>query len=200
MSRSRSRGSRSRQRRSRRTTGGGVAAGSRSQTGSLVTTAASTSVTVSPANAGSPASISYSTAPKAQMSARRSTGFPLACSGDMYAAVPMITPSAVIAGDVKVGDAARSGAESAGAAAIALASPKSSTFTTPSSRTLMLAGLRSRCTMPRACASSSASAICRAMASASSTGTGPRASRRARSSPSTSSIARARVGPSWTTP
>ncbi len=39
-----------------------------------------------------PVSISNNTAPNAQISARLSTGFPRACSGDMYAAVPMITP------------------------------------------------------------------------------------------------------------
>ena len=49
----------------------------------------------------------------------------------------------------------------------AFASPKSSTFTTPSGVTLMLAGFRSRWMMPFSCAASSASAICRAMASAS---------------------------------
>ena len=46
---------------------------------------------------------SYSTHPKAQISARLSTGFPRACSGDMYAAVPMITPICVAAA-VRVGD------------------------------------------------------------------------------------------------
>jgi hypothetical protein len=45
-----------------------------------------------------------------------------------------------------------------------LASPKSSTFTVPSARTLMFAGLRSRWTIPSSCAASSASAICRAIA------------------------------------
>ena len=45
----------------------------------------------------------------------------------------------------------------------ALASPKSRTLTTPSSRTLTFAGLRSRWTMPAACAASSASAIARPM-------------------------------------
>ena len=52
-------------------------------------------------------------------------------------------------------------------ASSALASPKSSTFTVPSRRTLMFAGLRSRWTMPCSCAASSASAICRAIGSAS---------------------------------
>ena len=60
---------------------------------------------------------------------------------------------------------------------IAFAKPKSSTFTVPSSRTLMLAGFRSRWTMPRSCAASSASAICLAIGSASSSGIAPRAIR-----------------------
>ena len=72
----------------------------------------------------------------------------------------------------------------------ALARPKSRTLTLPSGVTLTLAGLRSRWTMPFSCASSRASAICFAMASASSTGIGPRFRRSARSSPSTSSMAR----------
>jgi hypothetical protein len=42
------------------------------------------SVTVSPPpNSILPVSISYSTTPKAQISARLSTGLPRACSGDM---------------------------------------------------------------------------------------------------------------------
>ena len=49
----------------------------------------------------------------------------------------------------------------------AFARPKSSTLTMPSRVIAMLAGLRSRWTMPFSCAASSASAICRAMASAS---------------------------------
>ena len=56
----------------------------------------------------------------------------------------------------------------------ALARPKSRTFTFPAGVTLMLAGLRSRWTMPFSCAASSASAIWRPRASVSSTGTGPR--------------------------
>ena len=42
----------------------------------------------------------------------------------------------------------------------AFASPKSSTLTVPSSRTLMFAGFRSRWMIPCSCAASSASAIC----------------------------------------
>ena len=71
---------------------------------------------------------------------------------------------------------------------IAFASPKSSTFTVPSGRTLMFAGFRSRWMIPCSCAASSASAICFAIGSASSSGIAPRAMRCDRSSPSTSSI------------
>ena len=56
---------------------------------------------------------------------------------------------------------------------IAFARPKSSTFTVPSGRTLMFAGLRSRWMMPCSCAASSASAICFAIGSASSSGNRP---------------------------
>ena len=64
-------------------TPGGVAAGSALQSGSRLSTAASTSLTVSPAKSRWPVSISKSTTPKAQMSARLSTALPRACSGDM---------------------------------------------------------------------------------------------------------------------
>jgi hypothetical protein len=57
-----------------------------------------------------------------------------------------------------------------GAGSIAFARPKSSTFTVPSGRTLMFAGLRSRWMIPCSCAASSASAICFAIGSASSIG------------------------------
>ena len=80
--------------------------GQSDQSGSFVTTAASTSVVVSPSNALFPLNISYSTHPKAQMSARRSTAFPFACSGLMYAAVPRITPACVAATPM-VGELAR---------------------------------------------------------------------------------------------
>jgi len=54
------------------------------------------------------------------------------------------------------------------------ASPKSSTFTVPSGVILMLAGFRSRWTIPFACAISRAAAICRAIFRTSSRGSGPR--------------------------
>ena len=123
-------------------------------------------MTSSPRKARRPVSASYSTQPNAHMSARRSTARPRACSGDMYAAVPRIMPTPVIAtGEVSVGDAVGSGSpgesgspaekeppappvppESPDHAALptAFASPKSSTLTVPSSATLMFAGFRSR--------------------------------------------------------
>ena len=63
------------------------------------------------------------------------------------------------------------------AGSIAFASPKSSTFTVPSGRTLMFAGFRSRWMIPCSCAASSASAICFAIGSASSSGIDPCAMR-----------------------
>ena len=97
MSRSRFFRSRSRQRRRRRRTLGGVSEGKAVQSGSCRSTEASTSDTVSPSKQRLPVSISYSTAPNAQMSVRLSTGLPRACSGDMYAAVPITTPACVAA-------------------------------------------------------------------------------------------------------
>ena len=61
----------------------------------------------------------------------------------------------------------------AGAGSSALARPKSRTFTVPSSRTLMLAGFRSRWTTPASWAPCKAKAICHAMDSTSSNGIGP---------------------------
>ena len=117
----------------------------------------------------------------------------------MYAAVPSSTPTPVImAGDVIVGDADTSGScrtlrllsgteRAASGGPASLARPKSSTFTVPSGRSLMLAGLRSRWMIPCSWAASSASAISLAMGSASSTAKGPCAIRSARVGPSTSS-------------
>ncbi len=61
------------------------------------------SLTVSPVKSLFPVSISNNTTPNAQMSARLSTFAPRACSGDMYAAVPKMTPASVICRDI-VGD------------------------------------------------------------------------------------------------
>jgi hypothetical protein len=82
-----------------------VSAGIACQAGSVLSTLAIVSDTSSPGNARCPASISNSTTPNAQMSARLSTARPLACSGAMYAAVPRITPTPdITAGDIIVGD------------------------------------------------------------------------------------------------
>ena len=83
MSRSRFFGSRSRQRRSSERIAGGVDDGSADQSISWRRTAASVSLTVSPSKSRLPLSISKSTTPKAQTSARLSTARPRACSGDM---------------------------------------------------------------------------------------------------------------------
>src|SRR5256885_5882416 len=48
-----------------------------------------------PVNAALPLNISYNSAPKEKISERRSVDLPTACSGDMYAAVPMIIPARV---------------------------------------------------------------------------------------------------------
>ena len=91
-------------------TGRGRSSGSASQSGSLLSTLANVSLTFGSLNARLPVSISKITHPNAQMSARLSTGWPRACSGLMYAAVPSNMPTPVImAGLVIVGDAVRSG-------------------------------------------------------------------------------------------
>ena len=86
-------------------------------------------------------SISYSTTPKAQMSARLSTRLPRACSGAMYAAVPRITPC-IVAAMVSVGELLMSSL--AASSSNAFANPKSRTLTLPSGVTFTLAGFRSR--------------------------------------------------------
>ena len=73
----------SRQRRSNRRVAGGVDAGRAFQSGSPSMTSNNTADRVSPVNAGRAVSISNRTHPKAHMSTRRSTGFCLACSGDI---------------------------------------------------------------------------------------------------------------------
>src|SRR5438128_3920227 len=144
------------------TTCGGTSAGSADQFGVDVNTAAIRSATELPSplddargdpelvegsNARVPVNISYRTAPNAHTSVRLSTAFPRACSGDMYAAVPRITPARDMAGDAIVGEfiawTVTSMPLDSAPFSRAFARPKSSTFTAPSSRTLMLAGFRS---------------------------------------------------------
>ena len=76
---------------------GGTSAGKRVQSGSLFSTAPECRARLRPRTPARPVSISYSTQPNAKMSVRWSTGRPFACSGDMYAAVPRITPAFVAA-------------------------------------------------------------------------------------------------------
>ena len=188
-SRSRRFCSRSKHRRRSHLSGAGVVVGSTVRSRSRSSTFAITCATVSPVNSRCPVSISNSTTPKDQMSLRLSAVRPAACSGDIYAAVPMIMPICVAAA-VSVGDCDGS---LAGVGSSALAKPKSNTLTVPSSRTLMFAGLRSRWITPASWAASSASAICLAIGSASSSGIGPFEIRSARVGPSTSSRTSARV-------
>src|SRR5215471_15373930 len=77
------------------------------------------------------------------MSARLSTRLPLACSGDIYAAVPITAP-ATVAPRVTVGEFSGSKLAASGVSLNAFANPKSSNFTTPSGVTFTLAGFRSR--------------------------------------------------------
>ena len=184
MSRSRRRGSRSRQRSSSPRNSEGVVAGNLAKSISARITSASVCDVVSPANRRCPVSISNRTTPKAQTSVRLSTPAPVACSGLMYAAVPMTIPARV-APPLSV---AESASASADAASSALARPKSSSLMRPSGSSLMFAGLRSRWMMPCSWATSSASAICEAVRSASVRGKGPCLSRSERSIPSTSSM------------
>ncbi len=120
----------------------GTDGGSAFQSGWFFNTFANVSDMVSPSKARFPVSISKSTHPNAQVSARLSTGLPRACSGDMYAAVPSMTPGCVACGN-RAADIVALLLDADGGSS-ALAKPKSRTFTTPSGRSLMLAGFRSR--------------------------------------------------------
>ena len=166
----------SRHRRSSSRTRVGVSDGSSVQSGSALVIAPSTSADDWPGNGRWPVAISYRTQPNAQMSDRLSTGSPRACSGLMYATVPSTTPSARLADRYQPRGAVRASDDRI------FAMPKSSTLTTPPGVILMLAGFRSRWTMPLSCAASSASAICRAIAQR----VAQRAALRGRPSPSRS--------------
>jgi hypothetical protein len=116
------------------------------------------------------------------------SGAPRHCSGDMYAGVPMIAPAWVRAEASVV----RS-----------LAIPKSRIFTrsppmTSASGTRnTFSGLRSRWTMPLACAAASVVAIWRARRRASRIGSGPRASRVSSDSPCRNSMTRKALPSLW---
>ena len=84
-----------------------------------------------------------------------------------------------------------------GAGSVSLARPKSSTFTSPVSVTMMLAGFRSRWTMPAAWAAPSASAICTAYFSTSARGSPSRSIDSARVLPATYSMAMKSTPSAW---
>ena len=75
--------------------------------------------------------IRYSIDPTEKMSDRRSIASPRACSGDMYATLPLMTPAAVCS-----------------RLRWALAMPKSASLTSPSPLRSTLFGLMSRWTIP----------------------------------------------------
>ena len=104
------------------------------------------------------------------MSVRLSTSVPAACSGLMYAGVPMTAPARDTIAVAGTGSPV-AGIAVAGSRSMA-ARPKSSTFTVPSAVVMTLAGFRSRCTTPFSCAASSAAAIWLAQSSADATGIG----------------------------
>ena len=148
---------------------------------------------VFPLNAACPAAISYSTAPRLNRSVRASSSSPRACSGDIYAMVPIAEPGLVskrlseVSSDAvappPTGSAIRRDAD-------CFASPKSRIFACERVVIKILAGLMSRCTMPRACAASNASAICVPKSSNASAARGRPAIRSRSVCPSISSITR----------
>ena len=95
--------------------------------------------TVYPSNNRFPARSSNNTTPKGQISARRSTGFPAACSGDIYPAVPRIIPASV----ARIDNVGESG-PAADPLSKAFAKPKSKTLTTPEAVTKTFPGFKSR--------------------------------------------------------
>ena len=92
-----------------------------------------------PENGFFPVPISYSTTPKENKSLRGSSSSLRACSGDMYTAVPGITPTAVSESSTPLSVLVASCV-----AFCSLANPKSSTFACPPRVRKMLAGLMSR--------------------------------------------------------
>jgi len=132
---------------------------SRGGTGLECSTASSVISELFPVNGFLPVAISYSTTPNENRSLRASMVSLRACSGDIYTAVPGITPTAV----------SDRSAPPSSSLCTSFASPKSSTFTWWLGVIKMLAGLMSRCTIPLACDATSASATCTPTSSTSST-------------------------------
>ena len=155
----RSSGSFARQRRTTRSSAGGViGATAEMGAGSSFMIEEISDACVAPENAFLPVAISYSTQPNEKMSVRPSASRPSSCSGAMYWNVPRIVPSCVrLFGMLPSAVGSDVTADCTGGA-IALASPKSSSFT-PDFVIITLPGFKSRCTIPCRCALSSASAI-----------------------------------------
>ena len=184
---------------SRAASAAGVSFGSLDQSGSFVRMSEIVSETVSPRNAIVPVRHSNRRQPKDQMSVRRSTGLPRACSGERYGAVPRMTPGMVgecsASARVIVGELGVTAGESIcapGSASFPLARPKSITLTRSPAAMTTFAGFRSRWMMPASCAASIPAAICAPISSVSSIESGPWASRAASDSPSMYSSARKR--------
>ena len=135
-------------------------------------------------NARLPVAISYRIVPSVNWSERKSTVCPLACSGDMYPAVPMTVPGCVA--PTTVGNPVTSSET----VSVSLASPKSRILTKPSFDSIRFSGFKSRCTIPAECALASPSAVCTATSRSRFIGTGSPEAISSRSVfPSTSSIA-----------
>ena len=95
-----------------------------------VSTARPNTARSSPSNGNSPANSQYASTPKEYTSADARCGYPIHCSGDLYPGVPLRDVSAW---------RVRLWLER-----IWAASPKSSTFTPPSSSTMTFSGFTSR--------------------------------------------------------
>ena len=135
----------------------------RGEAGFELITACSVITTFVPVNGFFPVAISNSITPKENMSLRTSRSSDRACSGDIYTAVPGITPTCV---------SDSSSEESVVVPTLpslaSFAKPKSRIFTCPFGVRKIFAGLMSRCTIPLACDAANASATCTAMSSRSS--------------------------------
>jgi hypothetical protein len=115
-----------------------------------------TAAAESPLNGGRPVAAKASTLPREKTSLGGPAGSPRSCSGDMYASVPITVP--VVVRPV--------------VASTARAMPKSM-IRGPSAARITLAGLRSRCTSPRAWMAARPSARPAARARSRSGGIGP---------------------------
>ena len=95
-----------------------------------------------PVNGRTPVSASNNITPTLYQSLAAVSGCVSACSGDMYAGVPDTRRPTSTPARGGAGDAAGTSSD---------VSPKSSTFSTPSSRTSTFDGLMSQCRRPAAC-------------------------------------------------